>query len=163
MRNRLLLGAAALASLIALGHFAAKPLLAQIRAALIKNIDERGRSPYMVNANCSANATECDASFPAVPANKRFVVEYANGHFIAPSGQFSVAFLSPEGATDSLVLLTHLEATNLGYDSYTISMPAVFYYESGFAPSWHIFVNKPGPSGFEGYLTLSGYLVDLTQ
>src|SRR4051794_9283305 len=88
MKNRLVMGAAALASLIALGHFGGKPLLAQIRAALVKNIDERGRSPYRAGSRCqgSGDLNICVASFPAVAANRRLVVEYINGNIVAGHG-----------------------------------------------------------------------------
>ena len=72
MKKKVFLAAGGLTLVTALGHFGAKPLMAQIRAALVKNIDERGRSPYTVMSPCTVGETsECTASFPQVPANKR--------------------------------------------------------------------------------------------
>jgi len=50
----------------------------------VKNIDERGRSPYMLQVTCNLQtlgifASSCLSNLPAIPANKRFVVEYVNG------------------------------------------------------------------------------------
>jgi hypothetical protein len=166
MRNGLLLGAAALASLIALGQFGAKPLLAQIRAALVKNIDERGRAPYMVQATCGtvAIAIQCEADFPVVPANKRFVVEYVNGLVSAAHGNFQGAFLNvPSAGQVRVSLLAHFDATNASNrDQYTISMPAVVYYEPGQVP-FAVLAAEASPGLLGGTITLSGYLVDLIQ
>ncbi|MBV8728957.1 MAG: hypothetical protein JO336_04020 [Acidobacteriia bacterium] len=70
MRNRLLTLTGALALLAVLGHYYAKPLLAQVRAALIENVDEPGRNPFSL----TANTPNFDATF-TVPAAKRYVLE----------------------------------------------------------------------------------------
>jgi hypothetical protein len=48
MKNKLITLAATAALLAVLGHFYAKPLMAQVRAALTQNIDEPGRNPYWI-------------------------------------------------------------------------------------------------------------------
>jgi len=70
---------AGLAALTAVGSYTAKPLLAQIKAALVENIDEPGRNPYSstvaVNpGKCGVSSTGCVLFFVAVPAGKRLVV-----------------------------------------------------------------------------------------
>jgi len=167
MKNRLLMGAAALALLGTLGHFGAKPLLAQIRAALVKNIDERGRSPYMVQTECHSAGQViafCQASFPVVPANKRFVVEYVSGYLQAAHGKFGGGFLQvPSAGVFNFPLQSHFEATDtLNQDAYSVSMPAVFYYEPGQTPVFFIDATVP-TNDLQGNVTLSGYLVDLAQ
>ncbi len=42
--------AAGVAALTVVGAFTAKPLLAQIKAALVQNVDEPGRIPYQSSA-----------------------------------------------------------------------------------------------------------------
>jgi hypothetical protein len=166
MKGKLMTSAAAIALLGAFGHFAAKPLLAQIRAVLVKNIDERGRAPYMVQATCGAiaNSKQCEADFAVVPANKRFVVEYVNGLVSGAHGNFQGAFLNvPSAGQSQLPLLAHFDVTDAsGRDQYTISMPAVFYYEPGQTP-FVVLVAVTAPGLLGGSFTLSGYLVDLTQ
>jgi hypothetical protein len=165
MKNKLLMGAAALALLGTLGHFSAKPLLAQIRAALVKNIDERGRTPYMVQVTCGTPgvAAQCESDFPVVPANKRFVVEYVNGSLSAGQNNFQGAFLNvPSAGLNQFRLLAHFDGNINTRDLYTISMPVVFYYEPGQAPSV-VLVAVTSPGVLFGTITLSGYLVDLTQ
>jgi hypothetical protein len=62
MKNRLLTLAGVLALLAVVGKFYAEPVWAQARAALVKNIDERGRNPFRRQApvqwsDCLAIAT----------------------------------------------------------------------------------------------------------
>lgn len=165
MKNRLMQLAAGLALMAVLGKFYAVPLIAQVRAAVVKNIDERGRIPYIVQAPCAAQGPGtnfCSASFPAVAANKRLVVEYINSQLNVEHGQFFGAFLGvPSAGTQYLALPSHLELTN-GNDYYSVSVPAVVYYEAGQMPAAYIYtISNNSPRA--GVITLSGYLVDLTQ
>ncbi len=168
MKNRLMQIAAALALMAVLGKFYAVPLIAQVRAALVKNIDERGRIPYTVQAICNAQGftNQCVTPFPTVPANRRFVIEYINGNIAADHNRpFSIAYLElPSAGLSYLTLVTHFESTNpVDFDLYSVSMPVVLYCEAGQAPVVHIVSNALGTNALGGNLTLSGYLVDLTQ
>jgi hypothetical protein len=66
--------------LAVIGKFYAEPLWAQARAALVKNIDERGRVPFQATGACSAPSFpgSCDVIFSAVPSGKRLVIEHVN-------------------------------------------------------------------------------------
>ena len=175
MKNTLLMGAAALAAVGTLGHFGAKPLLAQIRAALVKNIDERGRSPYIVQVPCQPGSdlggpiNKCTWTFPPVPPNKRLVVEYVNAAIDGANGGFAFnAYLQVPSAGSQLIALTsHFEVSRPAFagilhDYYSISMPVMLYYEAGQVP---VAVALEQFSGhfMNGPFTLSGYLIDLTQ
>ena len=168
MKNRLMQLAAGLALIAVLGKFYAVPLIAQVRAAVVKNIDERGRVPYMVQAHCDGLGggitNQCAASFPAVPGNRRFVVEYTNGNLVVTHTQFSGAFLEVPSVGPSFIFLaSHFELTNGDNDLYSVSMPVVLYYEAGQIPVAHIHAFPLGNNQAVGSVTLSGYLVDLTQ
>jgi hypothetical protein len=167
MKNRLMQLAAGLALMAVLGKFYAVPLIAQVRAAVVKNIDERGRVPYMVQAQCNGGpglTNQCAASFPAVSANRRFVVEYINGNLVVTHTQFSGAFLEVPSVGPSFIFLaSHFELTNGDNDLYSVSMPVVLYYEAGQIPVAHIHAFPVGNNQAVGSVTLSGYLVDLTQ
>jgi hypothetical protein len=80
--------AGALALLAVIGKYYATPLLAQARAALVKNIDEKGRIAYEADSSCFVTAPGvCTASFPPVPPGKNLVIEYISaGLIIIPSG-----------------------------------------------------------------------------
>jgi len=79
MNNRVLAGITILVFLIVLGHFGAKPLLAQIRAVLVKNVDESGRSAYQSSTTCPFSFIEtCTAALTPVPTGKRLVVQHVS-------------------------------------------------------------------------------------
>lgn len=69
MKSKILTFAGALALLAVLGHFYGKPLVAQVRAALIQNVDEPGRNPLILAVSGNSLATV------SVPVGKRYVIE----------------------------------------------------------------------------------------
>src|ERR1700704_1995586 len=97
MKNRLRALAGVLALLAVIGKFHEAPVIAQtIRAALVKNIDERGRNPYVVESSCQpiggSSSGFCLAQgYPVVPAGMRLVVENVNLFAIIPSPTAIVA------------------------------------------------------------------------
>jgi hypothetical protein len=88
MKNKLLTLAGALALLALLGHFYAKPLLAQVRAVLVENLDEPGRNPYQeVRSDLTCGFRQsCTQSFSAVPAGKRLVLTNISGYIEVDGG-----------------------------------------------------------------------------
>jgi hypothetical protein len=163
MKNKLLIAAASLFVFAVLLHNFEKPVLAQIRAAFIKNIDERGRAPYMTTAICQPDSGSnfCSGTFAVIPPNKRFVVEYANGAYLIRNAEIDSAALN-SGSTPRLVLDPHLTGSSGFFNSYLISMQLLAYYEPGDAPSVLV-ISNAGNVQPSGSVTLSGYLVDLTQ
>ena len=73
--------AAGLSALSLVAAFTARPLLAQIRAALVQNVDEPGRTPYLSTADLSScgGFNVCDGLFATVPAGKRLVATNLTG------------------------------------------------------------------------------------
>ena len=69
MKNKLLTMAGGLALVAVLGHFYAKPLLAQVRAALVQNVDEPARHVWTMAGNTGVNNTY------TVPAGQTLVIE----------------------------------------------------------------------------------------
>src|SRR5258706_15121720 len=86
MKNRILTLAGILALVAVLGKFYAVPAIAQaVRAAVVKNIDEPGRSPFQQEAFFSGscpNITACSVNYAPVPANKRLVITNVSGRFL---------------------------------------------------------------------------------
>lgn len=169
MRNRSLFGAAALASLIALGQFGAKPLIAQIRAALVKNIDEPGRTPYQSSQSCSTPGnTVCGADMMPVPAGKRLVIQHLSGVVICESInnncelQVNYVFLT---TTKDQVGLAGGDSAYVPMQTSANSRTAVnqdvrLYVEPGGVPEFQMVFNS-GP--VFAFMTITGYLVDLNQ
>jgi hypothetical protein len=71
MKNKLLTMAATLVVLTGLGHYFAKPLLAQVRAALVRDVDNPALQPVMFPIGDNPQTFH-------VPAGKRLVIEYVS-------------------------------------------------------------------------------------
>jgi hypothetical protein len=90
--------AAGISALAIVCTFTAKPLLAQIRAALVQNVDEPGRTPYMSSA-ATFGCTACTLQFKPVPAGKRLVTNNITG-LIALETPGVVSFACLESRTN---------------------------------------------------------------
>jgi hypothetical protein len=164
MKNRLLMGAAALAVLSALAHFNAKPLLAKVHALLVENIDEPGRSPYqsvgrplgMINTNT------CAVDFAPVPPNKRLVVEHLSG-FTAVTGTTNTllgSFSAPNLRGGPEI---YFSAVSVGPQQWATSQQMTVYLEPGSVPRVAFSITVNGPTSCVAVGNLSGHLIDLTQ
>jgi hypothetical protein len=164
VKNRLVTMAGALAILALLGKFYATPVMAQaLRAVLVKNLDEKGRSPYMQfqGRSCPGGGNAvCDIVFPPVPAGKRLVVERVNGSVIfASSGVRIASLLTPQ----NVIFFFPVRPTDLKVTSDPIVLvneSTLAYFESGEFPTFHLIFND-GSDVPVISSTISGYLVDL--
>ena len=163
MKNRLLTMAGALALMAVFGKFYAVPLIAQVRAALIKNVDEKGRVPYMQQAflNCSTSNNLCDISFATpVPASKRLVIENVNANIFSPNGINNVSISThPVQGTMTYVLPAHVTSNATLFD---VNERILTYFEAGDAPFFRVALGTGGTSAAIN-VVVAGYLVDLTQ
>jgi hypothetical protein len=154
MKTKLLTSAASLALIAVLGHSYAPPLLAQVRAALIKNIDEKGRTPYQADSSCIPTLPQiaCAALFPVVPAGRRLVIEYVNAEFHLAEGFQPAASLSIVNTTAAYTLPSFFRFNN----DYGVSSPVLVYVEAGQQAGFN-------PIGDVPQAHITGYLLDLTQ
>jgi len=158
MKNRLFTLAGALALIAVLGKFYAVPALAQVRAALVKNIDEKGRIPYQAIATCPTPVAgiSCAAAFPAVPVNRRLVIQHINAEFNKVAGfepTAAISFIGDDNLNRRFVIPTF---ARVGTTNYGINSPLLAYVEAGRVVSLEAF-------GSISQAQLTGYLVDLTQ
>jgi hypothetical protein len=167
MKNSLLMGAAILAVLSALAHFNAKPLLAQIRAALVKNIDEPGRSPYQsVSHGTPGTPTFCVTEFAPIPPNKRLVVEHLSAYAVLTGGTSASAVIEGKFSAPNLVNGPEVffTATSVPDQRWAANQQMTVYVEPGGVPrvelSIPLFTFGPRCTA---HGTLSGHLIDLTQ
>jgi hypothetical protein len=151
MKNRLLTMAGGLAMLAILGHFYAKPLLAQVRAALVSSIDEPGRIPYTVALPFSLNAGSMSAATaPTIPSNKRLVITFVSG-LLGGTG----AGLTPIDVLEFSAGQNH-RGVVLIHDG-LVSQSTQIYFNAGETPVAASSFNTPN-----GILVVSGYLLDCT-
>lgn len=137
-------------ALAIVGAIYSLPAIAQsIRAAVVKNIDERGRVPYQQGGQCSGIST-CDVVFAAVPANKRLVVETVRASAqISPASVSILSSYLSDGSSNGpgffparLYLIPAFTSYlgNFGIQ-YNFFANAVHFFDAGVAPKLHISIN----------------------
>ena len=82
MKNKLLTFAGTLAVIAVLGHFYAKPLLAQVRAALVQDVDQPARAPFQARVDVSLGSGGLGSGQVTIPAGQRLVVDFIGVHGI---------------------------------------------------------------------------------
>jgi hypothetical protein len=169
MKARLAGLAAAFLLLLCLGKFFAKPLLAQVRAALVADIDTPGRAPYQRHLvfSCPAGSNRCGAEATPVPAGKRLVITNINGNFDAKSQPgLAVGVLFEHGVqgsspnTPPLLLPVSFLATESNDDEFVVNVPVLAYFDPPDFPFILVSLSNNNITGHEMDFALSGYLVD---
>jgi hypothetical protein len=154
--------------------FVADNAIAQLRAALVKNVDEPGRMPYqeMVSYNGGSSPTcatsqFCIPTFSPVPAGKRLVVEHISAMIFVVNTGAPNLFTFGQGFstnTGNVMILNHafslggsIGSTNI----WGIDRPVRVYYGPGEVPS--VKIGASAPMGFVHNVSLHGYLIDATN
>jgi hypothetical protein len=162
--------AAGLAALALMSAFTAKPLLAQIRAAFVENVDEPGRSPYsstiLVDAN-SCSVSTCALHFVPVPAGKRLIATNVTGRInvVTPGIVFHLPLFGVGGQSSAVDIPTVLMAglTDTGSNMLAVNATILAFFDAGVQPEIDLYATMPIPAaGFPEAMTLSGYLVGCT-
>jgi hypothetical protein len=156
--------AAALGALSVLGTFTAKPLLAQIKAALVQSVDEPGRNPYQSFVLLSSCNTQfnCFLPFTKVPAGKRLVATNVAGLIpVTSPGGIAAVSLGNQSAGPPIVPLATIFQGMIGTNNYAVNSTIKAYFEPNDTPI--LLLNTSGAltqSEF-GVVNLSGYLVSV--
>lgn len=160
MKNRLLTLAGGLALLAVLGKFYAAPAFAQVRAALVQDVDQPARQPFQYTV--SQSLSNFSYTSVPIPAGKRLIVD-----FIAVSG----AAISPDGPIQAITLLQAGQTGNpaatyyFKLDPSTTTPTQVFY--SGptkiYADTLSIGMGFSGfsPSTLNVNTVISGHLISI--
>ena len=162
MKNKLFTLAGTITVLAVLGHFYAKPLIAQVRAVLTKNLDERGRNPYTGNANCVAvQGGGCQLTFPAVPAKMRLVIEHVDIFLQADSTIGQATLYGGIGAYHP-IFQTIPVVPDADYVNSVVSQTMLAYFEAGQSPVIRAYSLSGNPL-LGGGGNITGYFVDLSE
>ena len=150
-----------------LGHFFAKPLLAQVRAALIQNVDEPGRNPYQerqyysFTGFCGLNV--CPVNFSPVPAGSRLVITDISGS-LKLQGTVSVdeIFLTESAGSGAIRVNvpTQYEGFANGITFRQFNSQVHLYVEPGKIPSVEV-VLTGNPGAYVQNISLAGYYIKL--
>lgn len=172
-----------LAILGALTALTRSEAMAQIRATLVKNIDQAGRTPWEMRSqilpaggsgacwgtsdcfNYTEGPTWARFDLRPVPAGKRWVVQSATGYLGGASGHVNTVEL--KNTRDSLVFAGTKWVMNGPFNPYT-AFSAVTYtsnlyatFEPGETPTVYV-SSTPSMTGFSVFV-FSGYLIDATN
>jgi hypothetical protein len=169
MKNRMWTMAGALALLAVVGKFYALPAIAQtVRAALVKNIDERGRNPFVYGFSCSPTPGSpgyCVATGAPIPAGTRLVVENINifGSYASTASVVRTAL----GVNTALTRVHDVTGGTVsdqgnGQSSYSLNANLIDYIEAGESPSL-LFEMKGSTAGALFFGAITGYLVNLNN
>jgi len=90
MKNKLLTLAAALLLLAVVGKFYAQPVMAQVRAALVQDVDQPARAPFQ--ATVPININNFNYTSVPIPAGKRLVIDYVS---MSGAAQTSGSYVQP--------------------------------------------------------------------
>src|SRR5262245_25873570 len=166
MKSRLFAMAGALMLLMLLGRFFAKPLLAQVRAALVQSVDEPGRNPYQEtkSVECVTGLSFCEFDFSPVPAGKRLVVTNLSGYSAKKSEPSPLGLLIVYDNVKNKEILDVFFAgvktlQSNGFTFFAHNQEIRAYYEPNEAP--HIRVVAGDDSFASIKFSISGYYVNL--
>lgn len=148
-----------LAVLAVIGKFYAAPALAQVRAALVQDRDQRGRNFYQEVQNCQNAVSVCVISFAAVPAGKRLIIEHVSA-LARMTAADTIPDIELRGASVYQFLLPKATPGNFaGQFAYTTNEPVLASYDAGQTPQVDGFSTSSAP--FLIVASISGYLIDI--
>jgi hypothetical protein len=164
MKNRLLTLAGALALLAVLGSYYAKPLLAQVRAALVQDRDSPARNVYQVLNSCFNVTNPCVIAFSAVPAGKRLIIQQVSVLVTLPStsaGDIADVELRGSGGSTVFQFLPVVASIGNfgGQAQYTSNQTVLASYDAGQVPNVDVFVASN--DGFSVVASISGFMIDI--
>jgi hypothetical protein len=149
MKNKLLTLAAALLLLAVVGKFYAQPVMAQVRAALVQDVDQPARAPFQ--ATVPININNFTYTSVPIPAGKRLVIDYVS---LSGAAQTSGAYVQPiiilnsavAGSSSALYYLGPNPSTTTP-GQYYLAQPMTVYADSlqvspafaGYTPSFMAF------------------------
>lgn len=152
------------AGLLAAQFVGAPSVAAQVRAALVRNVDEPARVPYFhsLSPTCPY-ANQCYVTFPAVPAGKRLHLTSIHVVFV---GTNTNAFLwvNRNSTGNPLAAYTIAPTSAYFYGSQLATNQQVdLYFEAGEAPNLELGVSPVAEIVGTSLdkMSVSGYVVDI--
>jgi len=152
MKKQLLTIIGALALLAVLGHFFEKQLLAQVRAALVQNMDEPGRNPITLSGSSTGGTATV-----TVPAGQRYVIQAFGGTCVVAASDVMTAVDIGGGVRGAQATAP---AFQLQSGVWTVSATTHLYIDPGSSIAWAASTyngTTPEVCGFRA----SGYSISL--
>jgi hypothetical protein len=151
--------------LLALQFSNVPKVAAQVKAALVRSIDEPARVPYLVTAAPTCPfLNDCVLTGTMVPAGKRVRITQLEGSLIFQTNQIFFA-LHLNDVRHPLVMFQAPAVNGFFWGSVaSFSQPVDYYFEAGQTPVLEIGCSAVGSIASDSRNTLSlvGYMVDTT-
>jgi hypothetical protein len=167
---RIALTATLVLTLVVILVVAAPETIAQVRAALVKNVDEPGLNPFSQSFVLSTNACSCTnccfISTDTVPAGKRLVIQNVSGWFpLSSAANAGYIHLSQGDSGGSTVINTipptfRTQWNGGDYPAYEFNQNTMAFVDAGKQARVAIFSSASFGSR-SGTLTINGYFVNL--
>ena len=145
------------------GTFLTSEACAQIRPAMVRNVDEPARVPYFHTRDASCPyGNLCEATFPTVPAGKRLRVTSISVFW---RNETVSAFMALDVNTSlNPVLIFPVSPTPFAYygNCYAKTQEVDYYFEAGQAPVLEMGTGGTFNKFNTAHLTVTGYIVDTT-
>jgi hypothetical protein len=166
MTKKIAIGAGVLLVLAVLVHHFEKPVLAQVRAALVQSVDEPGRNPLELSQDTSANQV-----FWIVPAGQRWVIENYTARCAVVKSQsmtdVTLFYEDKKGALYDLSAPAHLDTPNLTTDPvgvvnvWAATGQGPMYVDPGVAVLIHTETTDPaGSPALDCRFSLMGHIIN---
>jgi len=139
--------AAGLAVAAFVGGDLAKPLIAQVRAALVRDVDHPARQAVTIRKHTLVNSFE---AVYTVPANKKLVVEHVNCSTLGPNLYVGIF----EGALTHANIVYSVPPMGPAFGVLVLDGQTRLYFEPGAVLNLRIF------TGGDTTCTISGHTVD---
>ena len=163
--NSWLYAAIVIAAVAAITTFTAKPLLAQIRAALVQNVDEPGRNPYQEAQFVTCGTQNCNFLYAVVPAGKRLVLTNVSGYVDVHGGTLPNTYVQSSfgGSPFATVFVPGIRGTvNSNSTRIVYNSQVTAYFGPGEQPSGFYGLFSTSDSfAAGGLMVLTGYYVNL--
>lgn len=146
--------------------FTAAPALAQVRPALVQNVDEQGRNTYQETQFTTCGGTQhCNFTFAVVPSGKRLVLKHVSGFADVVGGTLPNSYVQSSFGGNQYATIffpgtrgtLNTSSTRIVYNSEVLG-----YFGPGEQPSGFFGLFSTSDSFTGGAsLTLTGYYINL--
>lgn len=159
MKFRMLQFAGVLAVLAVVGKFYAVPALAQVRATLVQDRDQRGRNIYQAQSVCFQVTNPCTITFPAVPAGQRLIIEHASTINVMASATALNGVQMRNGSVYQFLTPSAVPGNYSGQFDFVSNDNVLLSYDAGQIPTVVVFATTGAT--FTSEAAISGYMIQI--
>ncbi len=136
---------------------------AQVKAALVRSVDEPARVPYFISAQPNCPFTnECEMLGTVVPAGKRVRITRLEGFFVSSTTNGFFA-LGLNDDSHPVIMFPVAPFSGAFFGSvFSFSQQVEFNFEAGQTPILFVGGVSTITTDLRNRLTIAGYIVDLT-